>query len=317
MFCLTRPPKGRRLFFLSLFFRFLVIYAIRRRICLQFFKITIPYEPEPGDTVSSGRRTVRYRNHCIGEKLTELNHRLHEAVCFFAFNMDDGVFQMGVISTNRLLLEKNVRKAIDSLGISVCDDPEISEMRLCDLEEALHAACSERFIDSDDEIKERYGLDLLTETCRFSGLSFGESLLDEKEKDCSRDELESLARGYSCYDRISEERDRIYTPSPKEHRGFCCIPTHYLLQVDDPDVKKGTYRCLFQALYNVGRLDYRRYAYCNIDPSETVPLRQINALYASLAEGGAVVLRMRATSGESEDDDLKRRFCHRSSGRDH
>ncbi len=258
---------------------------------MKFYKLMAKIEA--GNEVENDRQARIERRKRICRLSTEFNEGLRDSYCFIS-DMEGGELVAGMIVTGAT----NPRGLFDGFATYVGIRPtEVSEseITLSGLENLLSCASRMSFIEDDDNVLERFRLDLITG--RYSrSLVFGENLT---EVGVGKAGLVEEAGRYFMNETLLPELDRIYTPS----RGARTYghPVHYIIETDNRDTRREVYRILLSALFENGRLRNRRYAYLDFHPGDRYSTLAYDALYKS-CEGGAIVVRYLA-DGDTEDGD--------------
>lgn len=146
----------------------------------------------------------------------------------------------------------------------------------------LTSAQRNSFIVDDDEILERFELDGLQP--HRGGYEFGEALIDDS---LSIDDCKKIASELLFENTMHPELDRIAKTNTAKSIGH---PVHYILRVDNRDIRKTVYKSLLSALYSKGRIKNKRYSFVDYNSESRFPDASFEALYRSSA-GGAIVIR--------------------------
>jgi hypothetical protein len=145
----------------------------------------------------------------------------------------------------------------------------------------LGSANRQSYLEDDDEILERFGLDRLS---RRRGLEFGENLINYKAE---KEDLFKAAKSYYMNETLIPELERIYVDKIPLASGH---PVHYIVETDDRDTRREIYKILLDALYSNCRLGNCRYSFLDFHPGENYSKMAYEALY-KVSDGGAVVVR--------------------------
>ena len=226
----------------------------------------------------------------IGAKSIDFNGHGTSTFCFLSTMYKDGA-TLGVI-TNRTLdlidLATRFLKEIDVPATATT----IEEITFFTMQNMLSTACRYDYISDDDEIADRFGLNLLGKQ---RILDYGESLINFKAE---KDELLETAKKNFTNETLVPELERIFAGGGSAHaQGH---PVHYIVETDDRDARKDIYKAILDALYVNQRLDSTRYAYIDFHPGRRYSHMAFESLY-KVADGGAVVIRYIADDDSEED----------------
>ena len=222
----------------------------------------------------------------------EFNQKNHDAGFCFVSLLKGKTFIAGLI----LLNDHPPRELLDSyltaLGIRV-SKTRLSEITFENFRSILRGAYRNDYIEDDDVILEKYGLDCLQEHS-FHVLDMEEEIISGTNK---RDVYRS-ARSFLIAGSLIGELDRIYAG-----KQLACVgghPVHYMIESDDAEITDKSVMLLLQALYGNQRLTNKRYAKIIVPPDLCIDSNHFDCWYSYNA-GGAVIIRFRA-GDESEDD---------------
>ena len=238
------------------------------------------------------RRAQRENARKILVKSEEFNQKRGWDCCCFVSELSDGFLTVGMIIDHAENTETILKSYLKHIGCPL-KDISITETTITGIQQLLGRANRFDFIDDDDEIIEKYGIDKITGR-RGRGIQFGENIVDE----CGKKDILADAGRYLLGETFLPELDRIYayTPAvrPQGH------PVHYVLQTDDPDTRRESCKLLLQALYANGRVSSKRYCYLDFRPGESFSVMAYDTLY-KVCSGGAVIARYLAND-DSEDE---------------
>ena len=241
------------------------------------------------DAEKKSRREVARR---IAVKTTEFNGSGTSKYCFLS-ELGDAFVTIGVISTERLDFVDLAERYADCIGVSVKLEYS-EEITLGTLQNLLNNANRQDFIEDENTILSRFGLDRICGR-RGRDLEFGENLI---HKDVSKEELIDTAKRLFAGETLLPEIERIYSgsrsPLAQGH------PVHYIVETDDRDVRRELYQTLLATLHNNGRLKNCRYAFLDFLPGESYSRMAYESLY-KISDGGAVVVRYLAENDSDED----------------
>lgn len=257
---------------------------------MQFYKICgelIASEANEGE-----RRTRKEIAHKIAAKTAEFNGANNTRYCFLS-DLEEEYVTMGIIATQSMDLVAFVESYVKHIGLNAkVELPD--EVTFGNLQNLLSNADRQSYIEDDNAILERFGLDRISGR-RGRGLEFGENLINYAAKE---DELFASAKRLFTNETLVPELERIYVGSKYLYTSG--HPVHYIVEADDRDVRREIYKVLLDALYANLRLENCRYSFLDFRPGENYSRMTYEALY-KISEGGAVVVRYLA-SDDSEDD---------------
>ena len=136
------------------------------------------------------------------------------------------------------------------------------------------------FIDDDDEVLERFGLDSIGQ--RF--LMYSEDVIAAPVNGHAynledKNRLYEQAEHLLMRETINDELARIYTyVKPMKAFGH---PVHYLIQTDDEKARGEAVGILVQALHANNRLPSRRYVSVTVKPGDDLSFSRLDSLYKS------------------------------------
>ncbi|MBQ0091938.1 MAG: AAA family ATPase, partial [Clostridiales bacterium] len=248
---------------------------------MLFYK-TIVYnaktELPDGESCTRGRKRVAATK--MRDTAEKFNARLH-GEAFFAFvGCDDEKAAIVSICTVFGQMEKNLSAFLRAVSVSG-EDIKSEEITYDEMTVLLSDADQSGFLEDDDEILKKFGLDFP----RYR-LNFGENMIEEVPKKVLYERV-----GKTLYaETLLPEFDRIYAGARKNIRAYG-HPCHYMmLTVDEDEVRRTVNRALLSALYTNGRLSSRRYWYTDIDPTNRIPKIDLERLFVA-CKGGSIILR--------------------------
>ena len=257
---------------------------------MRFYKMY--GELQTHEEFESDRRQRRELVHRIATKTVEFNGTDTDKCCFLSDLNEDSV-TVGIIASQSVHPSDLVDSYLRHIGLDAkMDLPD--EVTLGGLQNLLN--CSERqdFIEDDNTILERFGLERISGR-RGRGLEFGENLINLNVK---KDDVLASAKKLFANETLLPELERIYAGSKNNHASG--HPVHYIVETDDRDVRREIYKTILEALRANIRLDNSRYSFLDFRPGESYSKMIYDALY-KVSEGGAVVVRYLA-SDDSEDE---------------
>ena len=257
---------------------------------MQFYKIC--GELIASETNENEKRTRKEIAHRIAAKTAEFNGANNTRCCFLS-DLGEEYVTMGIIVTQSIDLVDFAQDFAKSIGLPAkVEFPD--EITLAHLQNLLSNANRQSYIEDDNAVLERFGLDRISGR-RGRGLEFGENLVNYQAKE---EELFASAKKLFTTETLVPELERIYAGGnnlfAKGH------PVHYIVETDDQDTRRAIYKTLLDALHANLRLENCRYTFLNFRPGESYSHMTYEALY-KISEGGAVVVRYLA-GDDSEDD---------------
>ncbi len=257
---------------------------------MLFYKVegTITNIPaETDDSRRAHRETVRK----LSLKSDAFNRKYAKASYYFVSDCTDGLIAIGVIADRSDDVRETIKAYMRYIGIQA-KNVVTTEITINGIENLLGCAARQDYINDDDEILERFGLDKVTRFGR--SISYGENILETR----SRKAVFADVGKYLLQETLVPELNRIYEGG--NSGGVYGHPVHYMLLTDDIDTRKASCRLLLQALYANRRLHSRRYCFLDFKPGERFSMVAYNTLY-KVCDGGAVIIRYLAND-DSEDD---------------
>jgi len=187
----------------------------------------------------------------------------------------------------------------------------LSEITFDNATDCLSSAVRYDFIEDADQLLEK--LELITLARRMS-FAYSESIISERAAAVIKKEAKEL-----CVDgSVIPELNRIYASAGISLIGH---PVHYMVETDDNDVRRRSYKMILDALYSTGRLRSKRYVFLNLTNNDSADAHCFEALYKT-SEGGAVVVRYELESSRRGNDEtvnsevfsmvgsIARRYCN-------
>lgn len=247
-----------------------------------------------GTEGEEGRRAQRENARKILVKTEGFNQKRNgEVFCFIAESSD------GLVTAGMIICCAEPAEAVLKAFLKHIDCPlesiSIAETTIFGIQQLLSRADRFDFIDDDEEIIERYGIDKITGR-RGRGIQFGENMVEV----LNRKEIFTGAQRYLMNETLLPELERIYAAVPAVRP--LGHPVHYMVRTDDMDTRRESCRLLLQALYANGRVSSKRYCYLDFRPGEAFSVMAYDALY-NVCSGGAVIARYLAND-DSEDESV-------------
>lgn len=240
------------------------------------------------------RKAYRENVRKLAIKSDDFNQKFCRNSFYFISDCTDGVMTIGIISERSEDINEMLKAYLNHIEYEL-KDVVVSEITINSIENLLSSADRHDYINDDYEILERYGIDKITGR-RSRGIEYGENLIEAR----SKNEVFTSAEKYLLHNTLLPELDRIYAGS-SVNRTYG-HPVHYMLQTDDRDTRRESYKLLLQALYANNRLNSRRYCFLDFKPGESFSMMAYNTLY-KICDGGAVIVRYLAND-DSEDDNF-------------
>ena len=264
---------------------------------MLFYKVTAILADEEWAEQNSDRRTRIERARRIVRIGEEYNEKCKAGSYVFVSDFGSNDAVCGVIMPDAENPVKLFLSFADSIGLYV-KDPFAAETTFSSIKNLLSTAECNGYIENDNDVLERMGLDRLGGR----GVDFGENLLNETG---DKEALYKVSRDLLTEESLRPELDRVFS-GKSSSRAFG-HPVHYMIKTDDRETRKKLSRTLLQALYDVGRLKSRRYCFIDFRPGHDFSSVSYDALYKSL-EGGALIVRYNA------GDDLEEESGYADSG---
>ena len=225
---------------------------------MQFYKICgelIASEANEGE-----RRTRKEIAHKIAAKTAEFNGANNTRYCFLS-DLEEEYVTMGIIATQSMDLVTFVESYVKHIGLNAkVELPD--EVTFGNLQNLLSNADRQSYIEDDNAILERFGLDRISGR-RGRGLEFGENLINYAAKE---DELFASAKRLFTNETLVPALERIYAGSKYIYTSG--HPVHYIVEADDRDIRRDIYKILLDALYANLRLENCRYSFLDFRPGE-------------------------------------------------
>ena len=238
------------------------------------------------------RRTQRETARKILVKSEAFHQKRGGDACCFVSDLMEDELTVGMIADRADTAEAILCAFLEHIDCPL-QDVSITETTIVGMQQLLGRAERHGFIADDEEICDKYGINKITGRAG-RGIQFGENVMDER----SKKDVYAGARRYLLSETFVPELDRIYACAPAVRpQGH---PVHYMIQTDDPDTRRESYKLLLQALYANGRVSSKHYCFLDFRPGEHFSVMAYDTLY-KLCSGGTVVVRYSAND-DSEDD---------------
>ncbi len=240
------------------------------------------------------RRVQREKTRKILIKTNSFNQKYNGTSFCFIAGVAEGLLTAGMITDKAENAEGHMYAYLKHVDCEI-QDITFSETTINNIQQLLARADRSDFIEDSDEVIEKLGIDKVTGR-RGRGIEFGENIIEE----CNYKAAADKVAGFLMSETFMPELDRIYIKSPAvKAQGH---PVHYMVETDNPDIRRESARVLMQSLYANGRLGSKRYCFLNFRPGENFSVMAYDTLY-SLCEGGTIVVRYFAND-DSEDADV-------------
>ncbi len=244
---------------------------------------------------ASDSRTAREVRRNLSARCEKFNRRQEENTFCFLSGVDGNAVTAGAIFAHPIGVDAVISAFFGAIGLSA-RDRSVTEIVISEMEKLLSAANRQDFIDDDDEIKEKFGLDKITG--RFGRpFPFGENLIVDR----SRGKILQCAKKYLMNATFPPEIDRIYSAAAAPNFKGYGHPVHYLLETDDAETRREICRLLLSALYANHRLENRRYGFLDLKADTDLSKLSYDALYRA-SFGGAVIVRYLSEADAEESD---------------
>lgn len=239
---------------------------------------------------NDSRRVMHEKIRKISMKTTSFNQKLDGKAFLFVTDAFSDVISIGIIVNKYPDISKLTVKYLKEIEIEL-KDTTLEEVTLDSLRKMLRDANRNDYIYDDEEILEKYELDMISHFGR--GVDFAEKILDVRDKKSIYDEADR----FLAKETFIPELDRIYAPCKTKVSGH---PVHYMIQTDDRETRNEMYRSLLMALYANNRIVSKRYCFLDFVPGSNFSRTTYDYVYKSNI-GGAIVVRYMAND-DTEDD---------------
>lgn len=258
---------------------------------MLFYKVEGKLIPE-ADKKEESRHSRRDDSRKILEK-SETFHKMRKQDSFcFVSELSDDSLTAGIITDCAEQSESVMQAFAKHIGCPL-QNMVLTEITINGMEQLLRKACRHDFIEDDDAVTEKYGIDRLLRS-RGDSIRFGENMIAES---CQKTVFQN-AKKHLLDNTFLPELERIYAgATAAKAQGH---PVHYLFQVDNRDTRRDVCRLLLEALYANNRLSSKRYCFLDFYPGEKFSTATYELLY-KVSAGGAVVIRY-LHNEDSEND---------------
>lgn len=259
---------------------------------MLFYKVTGIITDEKWIEENNDRRIKQEHARQIRDKTENFNDRHDAGSYYFVSDVDDNKIVCGIISYKPCDTDKTIVSFLKAIKMPT-KEIKIDETTFISTLNQLANAERREYIDDDDEILDRFELSRLNYR-NYCSIEYGENLIDEHK---NKAYLFDTAEKNLTSDTLTPELDRIY--SGRSNTKAYGHPVHYFIETDDKETRKTLYSTLFQALYDNGRLNSRRYCYMDVRKGQSLSPILYDYLYKS-CDGGSIVVRY---SEDSDPDD--------------
>ena len=215
-------------------------------------------------------------------KTEEFNAQSKDVHCFLS-DIDEGVVTFGIISRHPLDVISLAKNYANEIQFNM-EHWQQSEVTFKQMQQILNSADRQDYIESDDKILAKFDLDKISDL-RSRDLVFGENLVNEQ---VTKETLTQAAKELYMDETLLPELERIYEGGATTRTAG--HPVHYMVETDNPDIRREAYKILLDALRANGRLASNRYSFLNFEPGESYSQTAYESLY-KVCKGGAVVVR--------------------------
>lgn len=260
---------------------------------MKLFEFNAVIKNEEWDKRYNDREAFRIYCHDIADITSEFNNRLKpdDFICLTGAKHNEAQFT--AIIRSKISPEKLFHSYVKALGLELLAESE-DEIILEATEANLRRANRMEILDDEDEVINFFNLDFLINRRFGPRFPYSENIID----DYSKESLQLAAQRLFTNQSLLPEIERIYSVKRKGH--FVGHPVHYIIETDDRDCRRETYKNILRALHANNRIENKRYAFIDVNEDNNIPQRGLAAVYESNA-GGTVVLRF-DYDADSEDD---------------
>lgn len=215
------------------------------------------------------------RARTINIKTNTYNQKHPQSSYLFVSSISEEGVSVGIISRRTSAVDSLISSYLKAISVTLLHT-SVDEITLAGMKSMLRNADRGGFIDDDDEVLERFGLDSIGQ--RF--LMYSEDVIADpvnnlEDKNRLYEQTEHLLMRES----MNDELFRIYT-SVKPMKAFG-HPVHYLIQTDDEKARGEAFGILVQALHANSRLPSRRYVSVTVKPGDELSFSRLDSLYKS------------------------------------
>ncbi len=267
---------------------------------MQFYKIEMTINTKDGEVIDTPRERGRRRSvdKDLGNALSVSCERFNEKIIdkgyFFISFSSYGECTFGLVLRDYLNVNDFVGNFVKKGKLEV-EDVEIRETTLRDFAQMLSSGERNGYVRDELDVLREFELeDLVDNGPRGMRLDFEERILRERSKDA----VYLASKNYFAKDTFVPELDRIYAGTPKKKAyGH---PVDYMIESDDERTQEGITQLLIQALYDVGRIENRRYCELELRPEEHYSRKTVESLFKTCT-GGTMVVSIYGTVNPDDD----------------
>lgn len=272
---------------------------------MQYYQITGITEADVFSEENDNRRKLRQIALKINTNTKKFNAALHDEAFFFLEEISDNYASIGILSKSNKNIFNLAFEYLNKIQLEL-SDVNLEEITFEDFSSMLYPASRNDFIDSPDEILEKFDLDVLKNR-HFSDLRYAEYLIEKSDKAY----VYNAMKGQAVNDEFKNELDRIYAGRKlKNGEGH---PVHYMLQTDDRNLLQNMTHTLLSALLANQRIKNKRVTTLCLAPDCDIPMRMIDCLFKSNIGGTIVIENKLQNIDESDkansDRDMIERIC--------
>lgn len=268
-----------------------MFFIVLRSKVMRFFKFQINLFAEQFADITGKfrgeQRIIDYQ--LIVDTFEEFNQTIKNTGFIFPFCLTENKFGFGMIITGNANEGVMMQKLMEKLNIRP-DLPLHTEVTFREFFNMLRLACKNHFVEDDEEIVERFGLDIFRDFLYSSILTGEEELITFATKEELLKKSDEVYGGNS----LKEEIKRIFSIEPCSI--FMGHPVHYLIQNNDKETRKKYVYLLLQALYCQNRIISRRFSVLNLY-EDRLEKNILEKVYKS-NYGGCVILNVARASGD-------------------
>ncbi|SKB93377.1 ATPase family associated with various cellular activities (AAA) [Lachnospiraceae bacterium] len=268
---------------------------------MQFFRIDMKVKAINGELIFSSdesmRRSAIDRN--LGEAISSCCERNYKKIIgkgyLFISEVSYGDCALGFVIRDYIHVDDYMEDIIKDGKLDL-ENIEVKETTFNSFLHILRRADRNDFVRDDYDILRDFDLDELANCgSRVIHVDFDEGLIQRRNKDF----IYQSAKDSFTKESFIQELDRIYAGTPKlKVYGH---PVDYMIESDDSRTQAGVTKLLIQALYDVGRIESRRYSVLELSSDEKYSMRMIDALFKACT-GGTLILKMFENIEDEEDE---------------
>lgn len=239
-------------------------------------------------------RGVRSAGRTLAEHSEYLYQRSEGRGMVFTVCISENKVMIAALGETEEELTVQIGKYIKKLPVEI-ENPKIEETTFGAFESLLNAASHNGYVNDSDDVLKKFNI---SDLGRYGSCDFGESMIDDS---LSVEDCRKIADSHLFSGTMNPELERICQSGGKNSIGH---PVHYLITVDERDIRKSVYKALLSTLYQNGRIKNKRYCFVDYNKESRFPGGEFDTLYRA-NEGGAVVIRY-TDSDEKENGFAKR-----------